>query len=644
MTDAATTQTREFQAEVRQLLHLMVHALYSNKEIFLRELISNAADATDKLSFIALDNDALYEGSADLCIRISTDKEAGTLTIADNGIGMTEQEVIENLGTIARSGTAEFLKQLSGDQKKDAHLIGQFGVGFYSAFIVAHRVEVFTRKAGQPEDQGVYWSSEGTGQFDIGVQPVKERGTRIVLHLKDDEKEFLENWRLRSLVHKYSDHIAVPVWLLEEVPAESSEEDSEQPAEMKTEWKQANSATALWTRNKKDISIEEYQDFYHHIAHDPGSALAWTHNRVEGKLEYTSLLFVPEKAPFDIWRRDAVHGLKLYIQRVFIMDDAEQFLPAYLRFVRGVVDSNDLSLNISRELLQNDKTVNSLRSALTRRVLDMLEKLAEEPEKYQTFWKAFGNVLKEGLAEDFSNQEALLKLLRFATTHSGSDEQNVSLADYVSRMQPGQDRIYYLVADSHTNALGSPLLEIFRKKGIEVLLLPDRIDEWVMTHVHQFDGKSFSDIARGDLDESVTGEDTTQDVTENEGPHADLTARIARALENEVQKVRISRRLVESPACLVVEDGDMGMQMRRILEAAGEKVPDSKPILEINPEHPLLVRLEQDPEGAHAQDLIAVIHEQARLAGGEGLKDAAGYVRRINKLLMELSPATQQAG
>lgn len=634
MSATAQTEKREFQTEVKQLLHLMVHSLYSNKEIFLRELISNASDAADKLKFLALSDDTLYQGDSDLSIHIEADKDAGTLTIRDNGIGMTRDEVVANLGTIAKSGTAEFLKNLSGDQKKDSRLIGQFGVGFYSAFIVAEKVEVFTRKAGTEAKDGVYWSSEGNGEFDLGSAELAERGTRIVLHLRVDEKEFLEPWRLKSLVRKYSDHIAIPVLVRDQKPA------AEEGKEPETSWDQANTATALWTRNKSEIKDEEYQEFYRHVSHDFAPALAWSHNRVEGKLDYTSLIYVPEKAPFDMWQREKPHGLKLYVQRVFIMDDAEQFLPLYLRFIKGIVDSNDLSLNVSREILQQDKTVSSLKSALSKRALDMLEKLAkDEPEKYQTFWDAFGNVLKEGPAEDYSNREAIAKLLRFATTHNSDATQNVSLTDYVARMKPDQKEIYYIAADSHQNALGSPHLEIFRKKGIEVLLLSDRIDDWLMSHLNEFDGKPLRDIARGELDlGALEDAEEKKAKEETDKEFADLCKQIAETLKDDVETVRTTHRLTDSPACLVVQEDDMGAQMRRILEAAGQKLPDSKPILEINPQHPLVQRLKQESGGSRSEDLIAVIHEQARLAGGDSLKDAAAYVRRINKLLLELSP------
>ncbi len=633
MSATLNTEKREFQTEVKQLLHLMVHSLYSNKEIFLRELISNASDAADKLKFLALQDANLYQGDTELAVHIEADADAGTLTIRDNGIGMTRDEVIANLGTIARSGTAEFLSHLSGDQKKDSRLIGQFGVGFYSAFIVADRVEVFTRKAGTDANEGVYWASEGSGDFDLGATELAQRGTRIVLHLRDEEKEFLQPWRLSSLVRKYSDHIAVPVMVLTETSAE------DENAEPEKSWQQANTATALWTRSKSDISDEEYQEFYRHISHDFNPALSWSHNRVEGSLDYTSLLYLPEKPPFDLYNRDQNHGLKLYVQRVFIMDDAEQFLPLYLRFIKGVIDSNDLSLNVSREILQQDKTVSALKAALTKRALDMISKLAkDEPEKYQTFWKAFGNVLKEGPAEDYKHRDQIAGLLRFASTHTGDADQSVSLADYVARMRDGQKEIYYIAADSHQNALGSPHLEIFRKKGIEVLLLSDRIDDWLMSHLTEFDSKPLRDIGKGELDlGALEDEQEKQQREQTDQDYQALTQKIAEQLKDDVESVRTTYRLTDSPACLVVQEQDIGAQMRRILEAAGQTLPDSKPVLEINPHHPLVQRLQAETNEERGADLTAVIYEQARLAGGDTLKDASAYVRRINKLLLELA-------
>src|SRR5690625_3924008 len=603
------TQKHEFQTEVKQLLHLMIHSLYSNKEIFLRELISNASDATDKLSYEALKNESLYEGDGDLKIWVQPDEAANTLTIRDNGIGMSHDDVVNNLGTIARSGTAEFLKQLSGDEKKDSRLIGQFGVGFYSAFIVADKVEVFTRRAGLAADEGVYWSSKGDGTFEVGQHTQEERGTRIVLHLREEEKEFLNTWRLRELVTKYSDHISLPVML----PTQSEEKDKE--AAEHPQGEQEKKALTMLTLNRSEITEEEYQDFYQAISNDFGKALSWSHNRVEGSLDYTSLLYVPENAPFDLWQRDMVKGLKLYVQRVFIMDEAEQFLPLYLRFIKGVIDSNDLSLNVSREILQNNRTVTSLKTALTKRVLSMLEKLAKDEEKYQTFWVAFGKVLKEGPAEDFGDRERIANIFRFASTHTGEAKQNVSFADYIERMKEGQEAIYYLVSDSHQNALGSPHLEVFRKKGIEVLLLSDRVDEWAMSHLQEVDGKKLQDVSKGQLDlgelEDEADKEAQKAADEKLAP---LTKRIQELLKDDVAEVRTTHRLTDSPACLVVGEFDLGIQMRQILEASGQQVPDSKPTLEINPEHPLVERLQEEQAEDRVEDLVQVIYEQARLA------------------------------
>jgi len=636
MSTETQKETLGFQTEVKQLLHLMIHSLYSNKEIFLRELISNASDASEKLRFEALHNDELYEGNPDLDIRIEFDKDARTVTIEDRGIGMNRQDVIEHLGTIAKSGTASFLSNLTGDQAKDSQLIGQFGVGFYSAFIVAERVDVYTRRAGEPAANGVHWSSAGEGEFTIANIDKPVRGTRIVLKLKEDEAEFADGWRLRSLVRKYSDHIAIPVKMLkEESPGEGDEEASEQQPELES----VNSATALWTRSKSDLNDEEYQEFYKHISHDFADALTWSHNKVEGNLEYTSLLYVPENAPYDLWNREAPRGLKLYVQRVFIMDQADQFLPLYLRFIKGVVDSNNLSLNVSREILQKDPNVDKLRSALTKRVLDMLSKLAKnDAEKYAKFWSTFGQVIKEGPAEDYANRDKILKLLRFASTHSGSAEQNVSLEAYIGRMKEGQKKIYYIVADNFNTAKNSPHLEIFRKKEIEVLLLSDRIDEWMMGQLFDFEGHSFQDITKGELDLGETEtEDEKKKLEEVAKEHEGLVERLNKVLSDRVDSIRITHRLTESPACLVIGDYDMGLQMRRIMEAAGQKVPDTKPIFEINPEHPLIDRLDKEPDEDRFGELALVLFDQAGLAAGAALDDPASYVSRLNKLLLELS-------
>ena len=627
-------ETLGFQTEVKQLLHLMIHSLYSNKEIFLRELISNASDAADKLRFEALAKPELLEGDADLKIRVSFDAEAGTVTLEDNGIGMSREDVIAHLGTIAKSGTADFMKNLSGDQKKDSHLIGQFGVGFYSAFIVADQVDVYSRRAGQPAAEGVHWSSKGEGEFEVATIDKPQRGTRIVLHLKKEEQEFADGWRLRNVVKKYSDHIALPIQLPKE-QAEAAEGEAA-PAQ---EWETVNRASALWTRSRTEVKDEEYQEFYKHIGHDFENPLAWSHNKVEGKLEYNSLLYVPARAPFDLYQREAPRGLKLYVQRVFIMDQAESFLPLYLRFIKGVVDSNDLSLNVSREILQKDPIIDSMKTALTKRVLDMLEKLAKnEPEQYKGFWKNFGQVLKEGPAEDFANKEKIAGLLRFASTHDDSGEQSVSLADYLARAKEGQDKIYYLTGETYAQVKNSPHLEVFRKKGIEVLLLTDRIDEWLMSYLSDFDGKSFVDVARGDLDlgklDSEEDKKAQEEVAkEKEG----LVERLKAALGDSVAEVRVSHRLTDSPAILAIGEQDLGLQMRQILEASGQKVPDSKPIFEFNPAHPLIEKLDHEQSEDRFGELSYILFDQAALAAGDSLKDPAAYVRRLNKLLVELS-------
>ena len=633
MTVDAHKETLGFQTEVKQLLHLMIHSMYSNKEIFLRELISNASDASDKLRFEAIAQPQLLEDQPELRIRVSADSKANTLTIEDNGIGMSRQEVIDHLGTIAKSGTAAFMQQLTGDQKKDSQLIGQFGVGFYSAFIVADRVEVFTRRAGLAAADGVHWESAGEGDFTIATVDKPERGTRIVLHLKTAESEFADTFRLRNVITKYSDHISLPI----ELPKQAAGEEQDAAAE--TEWESVNRASALWTRPRTEVKDEEYKEFYKHVAHDFEDPLSWSHNKVEGKLEYTSLLYVPGRAPFDLYQREAPRGLKLYVQRVFIMDDAEQFLPLYLRFIKGVVDSNDLSLNVSREILQKDPAIDSMKSALTKRVLDMLEKMAKkEPEQYATFWKAFGSVMKEGPAEDYSNREKIAGLLRFASTAQSDDSEVVSLDAYLERMVEGQDKIYYLTGERYAQVKNSPHLEIFRKKGIEVLLLTDRIDEWLMSHLTEYQGKQFVDIARGDLDlGKLEGDEDKQEQEKAAEAKADLVKRIQDALKEQLQEVRVSHRLTDSPAVLVINEDDMGLQMRRILEASGQKAPESKPILEINPAHPLLDKLDSEQDEDRFADLSHILFDQAALAAGEALQDPGAYVRRLNALLVELS-------
>ncbi len=626
-------ETLGFQTEVKQLLHLMIHSLYSNKEIFLRELISNASDAVDKLRFEALAKPELLEGGAELKIRVSFDKDAKTVTLEDNGIGMSREDAITHLGTIAKSGTADFMKHLSGDQKKDSHLIGQFGVGFYSAFIVADKVDVFSRRAGSAASEGVHWSSKGEGDFEVATIDKAERGTRIVLHLKSGEDEFADGWRLRNIIKKYSDHIALPIELPKEVAAAEGEE---QPA---VEWETVNRASALWTRPRTEIKDEEYQEFYKHIAHDFENPLSWSHNKVEGKLEYSSLLYVPTRAPFDLYQREAPKGLKLYVQRVFVMDQAESFLPLYLRFIKGVVDSNDLSLNVSREILQKDPIIDSMKSALTKRVLDMLEKLAKnEPEQYKGFWKNFGQVMKEGPAEDFANKEKIAGLLRFASTHGDDGEQVVGLAEYLARAKEGQDKIYYLTGETYAQVKNSPHLEVFRKKGIEVLLLTDRIDEWLMSYLSDFDGKSFVDVARGDLDlGNLDSEEDKKAAEEVAKAKEGLVERLKTALGESVAEVRVSHRLTDSPAILAIGEQDLGLQMRQILEASGQKVPDSKPIFEFNPAHPLIEKLDNEQSDERFGDLSHILFDQAALAAGDSLKDPAAYVRRLNKLLVELS-------
>jgi molecular chaperone HtpG len=635
MTMSVETQkeTLGFQTEVKQLLHLMIHSLYSNKEIFLRELISNASDAVDKLRFEALSKPQLLEGGAELKIRVSFDKDAKTVTLEDNGIGMSREDAITHLGTIAKSGTADFMKHLTGDQKKDSHLIGQFGVGFYSAFIVADKVDVFSRRAGSDASEGVHWSSKGEGDFEVATIEKAERGTRIVLHLKAGEDEFADGWRLRNIIKKYSDHIALPIELPKEVAAAEGEE---KPA---VEWETVNRASALWTRPRTEIKDEEYQEFYKHIAHDFENPLSWSHNKVEGKLEYSSLLYVPARAPFDLYQREAPKGLKLYVQRVFVMDQAESFLPLYLRFIKGVVDSNDLSLNVSREILQKDPIIDSMKSALTKRVLDMLEKLAKnEPEQYKGFWKNFGQVMKEGPAEDFANKEKIAGLLRFASTNGDDGEQVVGLAEYLARAKEGQDKIYYLTGETYAQVKNSPHLEVFRKKGIEVLLLTDRIDEWLMSYLSDFDGKSFVDVARGDLDlGNLDSEEDKKAAEEVAKSKEGLVERLKTALGESVAEVRVSHRLTDSPAILAIGEQDLGLQMRQILEASGQKVPDSKPIFEFNPAHPLIEKLDNEQSDERFGDLSHILFDQAALAAGDSLKDPAAYVRRLNKLLVELS-------
>lgn len=615
-------ETRGFQSEVKQLLHLMIHSLYSNKEIFLRELISNASDAADKLRFRALSKPELYEGDGELRVRLSFDKEKRTLTIADNGIGMSREEVIENLGTIAKSGTKAFLESIGSDQAKDSQLIGQFGVGFYSAFIVADKVTVRTRAAGAAEDQGVYWESAGEGDYTIADISKADRGSEITLHLREGEDEYLDGWRLRSVIGKYSDHIALPV----EIETKNEEDGT-------VTWEKINKAQALWTRSKADVTEEEYKEFYKHIAHDFTDPLSWSHNRVEGKQEYTSLLYIPAQAPWDMWNRDHKHGLKLYVQRVFIMDDAEQFMPNYLRFVRGLIDSNDLPLNVSREILQDSRVTQNLRGALTKRVLQMLDKLAkDDAEAYQKFWQQFGMVLKEGPAEDGGNKEAIAKLLRFASTHNDSSAQTVSLEEYVGRMTEGQEKIYYITADSYAAAKSSPHLELFRKKGIEVLLLSDRIDEWMMSYLTEFDGKVFQSVSKADeaLDKLA---DETEEQKEAEKQLEPFIERVKTLLGERVKDVRLTHRLTDTPAIVTTDADEMSTQMAKLFAAAGQAAPEVKYIFELNPEHALVKRASDVGDNEQFAEWIDLLLDQALLAERGTLEDPNQFIRRMNKLL-----------
>lgn len=624
MSPAASREILGFQAEVKQLLKLMIHSLYSHRDIFLRELVSNASDAADRLRFRALAEPALLAEDPELAVRIDVDPAAHTLTITDNGIGMSREEIVDQLGTIAKSGTAEFFRRLTGDQQRDSQLIGQFGVGFYSAFIVAERVEVLSRKAGAPAEAGVRWESAGEGEFSVETVTRSARGTSVVLHLKPDAYEFADAVRLRNLVRRYSDHIAIPVRM--------RKERSAAPDDYQT----VNHAQALWTRPRSEVSEEDYREFYKHVSHDHADPLAWSHNRVEGKREYTSLLYVPSHAPFDLWQREAPRGVKLYVRRVFIMDDAEQFLPLYLRFVKGVVDSADLPLNVSRELLQHDPEIETMRGALTRRALDLLARLAaEEPEKYRTFWKEFGRVLKEGLVEDPANRERVARLLRFATTHSDREEQDQSLEVYLKRMPAGQNRIYYVVADTFEAARSSPHLEVMRRKGVEALLLHDRIDEWLVGHLTEYQGKRLHDVSRGDLELGTLLSEADRKVQESDLRESKtLLRRVKEALGDRVTEVRVSTRLTDSPSCLVLSENDLGGQLRRVLEAAGQKPPTSRPVLELNVQHPLVKSLDALTDAAQFNELALLLFDQATLANGEALPDPCDYVRRLNRLLV----------
>ncbi len=625
MSVAGHKETLSFQTEVSQLLHLMVHALYSNKEIFLRELISNGADACDKLRFESLADDALMEGEGDLSIEVDFDPEARTVTVRDNGIGMSREEVIDNIGTIAKSGTKEFLSRLTGDQARDARLIGQFGVGFYSAFIVAERVELTTRRAGMGPEHGVRWISDGTGEYSIETVEAPRRGTEIVLHLKADEDEFLDGHRLRHIITRYSDHVPLPIRM------RALNEKGEPGEERET----VNRASALWARPRSEISDDEYRAFYKHVAHDFEDPLAWTHNRVEGRQEYTTLLYIPRRAPFDLWDRERRHGIKLYVRRVFIMDDAEQLMPGYLRFVRGVVDSNDLPLNISREILQNNRLIDGMRAGSVKKVLGLLEEMAKDrPEDYQAFWSAFGQVMKEGPAEDYANREQIAGLLRFASTHTGEAAQHVSFADYVSRMKEGQKAIYYITADSHAAAAHSPHLEVFRKHGVEVLLLSDRVDEWLVTHLTEFDGKPLKSVAKGALDlGELESEEDKEAARAAEDESKDVMERLKKALGEKVEDVRVSHRLTDSPACIVLSEHDMALYMQQLLRQAGQNLPGTRPVLEINPGHALIQKLRDVPE-EQVSEWAEILFNQALLAEGAQLEDPAGFVRRLNSLIL----------
>ncbi|EOA0297785.1 molecular chaperone HtpG [Escherichia coli] len=619
-------ETRGFQSEVKQLLHLMIHSLYSNKEIFLRELISNASDAADKLRFRALSNPDLYEGDGELRVRVSFDKDKRTLTISDNGVGMTRDEVIDHLGTIAKSGTKSFLESLGSDQAKDSQLIGQFGVGFYSAFIVADKVTVRTRAAGEKPENGVFWESAGEGEYTVADITKEDRGTEITLHLREGEDEFLDDWRVRSIISKYSDHIALPVEI---------EKREEKDGETVISWEKINKAQALWTRNKSEITDEEYKEFYKHIAHDFNDPLTWSHNRVEGKQEYTSLLYIPSQAPWDMWNRDHKHGLKLYVQRVFIMDDAEQFMPNYLRFVRGLIDSSDLPLNVSREILQDSTVTRNLRNALTKRVLQMLEKLVkDDADKYQTFWQQFGLVLKEGPAEDFANQEAIAKLLRFASTYTDSSAQTVSLEDYVSRMKEGQEKIYYITADSYAAAKSSPHLELLRKKGIEVLLLSDRIDEWMMNYLTEFDGKPFQSVSKVDESLEKLADEVDESAKEAEKALTPFIDRVKALLGERVKDVRLTHRLTDTPAIVSTDADEMSTQMAKLFAAAGQKVPEVKYIFELNPDHVLVKRAADTEDEAKFSEWVELLLDQALLAERGTLEDPNLFIRRMNQLLV----------
>ncbi len=626
-------ETLKFESEVSQVLHLMIHSLYSNKEIFLRELVSNASDACDKLRFESLSNADLLTDDTDLKIRIEFDEKAKTITVRDNGIGMTREEVIKNIGTIAKSGTKEFLEKLTGDQAKDSSLIGQFGVGFYSAFIVADRVELKTRSATVGAESGVHWESAGTGEYELEQIEKADRGTEVILHLKE-EAELLSGWRLRSIISKYSDHVPLPIEMLEEKEV-IDEETTKEPAQ----WEVINKASSLWTRSKSEVSDDEYKEFYKHVGHDFADPLAWTHSRVEGKTEYISLLYIPSKAPFDLYEPNQTHGLKLYVQRVFIMEDAEKLLPRYLRFARGVIDSSDLPLNVSREILQDNKVIDSIRSGSVKKILGLLEGIAKkEPEKYQSFWQEFGKVIKEGPGEDFANKDQIAKLLRFASTKADKEDQTVSLDNYIGRMKEGQESIYYITADNFNAAKNSPHLEIFRKKGIEVILMYDRVDEWLMGSLTEYDEKSFVSVAKGELDlDKLSDQDEKEQQKKVEEESTDIVKLIKEKLEGKVEDVRVSHRLTTSPACIVLNEHDMALYMQNLLKQAGQQMPSTKPTLEINPTHPVLVRMNNETDLDQVKEWSMLLFEQAILAEGGQLENPADFVMRLNKIMLDLA-------
>ncbi len=632
MSVEASKETLEFQTEARQILHLMTHSLYSNKEIFLRELISNASDACDKLRFEALADDSLYGGDSELSIQVEYDEEAKTITISDNGTGMSRQEVIDNIGTIASSGTKKFLEAMSGDQAKDAQMIGQFGVGFYSSFIVADKVTLETRRAGATADEAIRWESDGEGSFSLENIEKAERGTKVTLHLKEGEAEFASPYRLKSIIKQYSDHISIPVLMPEEELDDEGKAKKDDDGNVITKLERVNSAAALWARDKSEISDEEYNEFYKHVSLDFTDPLSWIHSKVEGNQSYTSLLYVPTNPPFDLFDRDHKRGVKLYVKRIFIMDDAEHLMPNYLRFVKGVIDSDDLPLNVSREILQQNKVIDRIRGASVKKVLTMLESIQkDDKEKYATFWKSFGQVLKEGPIEDMANKDRVAKLLLFASTHNDNDEQNVTLDEYISRMPEGQDKIYYIVADNYTAAKNSPHLEVFNKKGIEVLLLSDRVDEWLVSHLNEFDGKKLQSVARGTLD--IDEEEDKKELEEAEKTFTSVIEHATKVLGDKVKEIRLSQRLTDSPSCLILEEHDMSAQMQQIMQAAGQYAPKSEPILELNPDHGLVKKLNDITDDEVFEDYTHLLFEQAQLAAGEPLEDAAGFVKRVNKLL-----------